>query len=82
MEIKTTYVSKLGYQPICTGIDESGNLVWDAKQKENWHLEMFPVPYRGDFKEQWTDFKTLSVDGFTTKDQEAIGNDFPFEEAA
>ncbi len=47
------YVSQEGYQPVCKGLDERGEFIWDVKMKEPWHLKMFPVRYKGDFSEQW-----------------------------
>jgi hypothetical protein len=49
----TVYISKEGWQPVCKGLDEHGNLIWDLQMKEPWHLKMFPVRYKGDFSEQW-----------------------------
>lgn len=52
-KINTTYVCKQGWQPTCQGIDVNGEIVWDLKMKEPWHLKMFPVNYGGDFKTEW-----------------------------
>jgi hypothetical protein len=51
--VSTVYIPKNGYQPICKGLDLEGELIWDLKMKEPWHLKMFPVHYTGDFSEQW-----------------------------
>lgn len=56
------YVSRRGYQPTCVGTDANGELIWELKMKEPWHLKMFPVPYGGDFTEQWM-WKTLQEKG-------------------
>jgi hypothetical protein len=50
--ISTVYISKRGYQPVCAGM-EKDILEWKFQMKEPWHLKMFPVPYGGDFSEQW-----------------------------
>jgi len=52
-KIDTVYRSTIGFQPYCAGTDATGELVWDKKIKEPWHLKMFPVHYGGDFRDQW-----------------------------
>jgi len=47
------YVPTAGYQPVCVGLDENGELLWRLQMKEPWHMKMFPVRYTGDFSEQW-----------------------------
>jgi hypothetical protein len=47
------YVCKQGWQPKCTGLDSKGELVWTLEMKEPWHQKMFPVPYKGDFSNEW-----------------------------
>jgi hypothetical protein len=51
--IAPVYVSKVGYQPVCAGVDPQGELLWDLQMKAPWHSKMFPVRYQGDFGEQW-----------------------------
>ncbi len=53
MDINTTYVCKKGWQPVCQGLDESGELVWQLEMKQPWHSKMFPVRYGGDFVMEW-----------------------------
>lgn len=47
------YIPKESYQPACAGFDKNGELVWHQKFKDAWQQKMFPMPYRGDFGEQW-----------------------------
>ncbi len=47
------YDPKERYQPICAGFDANGEIIWTLKPKEPWQTKMFPVPYRGDFNDQW-----------------------------
>lgn len=64
------YVCRRGYQPVVVSVDERGELVWGTQMKEPWHLKLFPVPYGGDFCEQWM-YKSLQEKGFDllTEDQ-------------
>ena len=41
-------------QPICAGVDESGELVWDDQAMELWQVrQLFYKQYGGDLGEQW-----------------------------
>lgn len=56
------YVSRRGYQPVCVGLDNNGQLVWEYQMKQPWHQKMFPVPYGGDFHVEWM-WKSLQEKG-------------------
>ncbi len=56
------YVSKRGYQPVCVGTDTNGELKWELRMKEPWQQKMFPIPYGGDFRNEWM-WKTLQEKG-------------------
>lgn len=60
--MKGIYVCKKGWQPVCVGMDQSGELVWELRMKEPWHQKMFPVKYGGDFGVQWM-YKSLQEKG-------------------
>lgn len=51
--MKTTTKSER-VQPVCTGVDERGELVWEGRAMEYWQMAMFPVRYAGDFLAHWT----------------------------
>jgi hypothetical protein len=40
-------------QPVCTGVDAKGELVWTRIAMPRWQMEMFRVPYVGDFMAYW-----------------------------
>lgn len=64
------YVCKRGYQPVHAGVDEHGEIIWELKTKEPWHLKMFPVPYGGDFGVQWM-WKTQQEKGYDWDGEDA-----------
>ncbi len=49
----TQYDPKDRYQPICLGLDATGEILWRFIAKEAWQTIMLPVQYRGDFSDQW-----------------------------
>lgn len=41
-------------QPICKGVNEQGELLWDSIPMEFWQIkQLFYKHYSGDFGEQW-----------------------------
>ncbi len=64
------YDPKDRYQPTFSGVDAKGEIVWTLQAKQTWHLEMFPVRYRGDFSEQWMRL-LLAENGFDWDIEEA-----------
>lgn len=44
-------------QPIVTGINALGELIWEIIEMPRWQMEMVRIPYHGDFAEHWM-FKT------------------------
>lgn len=65
------YVCRKGYQPVCVGSNDTGELIWEFRMKEPWQQKMFPIKYGGDFAVQWM-FKSLHEKGFEwSEDEEA-----------
>lgn len=40
-------------QPVCSGVDSNGELVWATQQMAEWQMRMFPIQYKGDFGVFW-----------------------------
>jgi hypothetical protein len=40
-------------QPVVTGVDKNGELIWGIVAMARWQMEMFRVKYYGDFMAFW-----------------------------
>lgn len=40
-------------EPVTTGVDDKGELVWGQAPMPRWKMEMFRVRYYGDFAAYW-----------------------------
>ena len=40
-------------QPVCVGVDKNGELMWKIVPMPRWQMEMFRIPYVGDFMAFW-----------------------------
>lgn len=69
------YVCRRGYQTVCVGVDDSGELIWEMRMREPWHLKMFPVPYGGDFAVEWM-YKSMQEKGVEWDSQEVVEQRF------
>lgn len=40
--------------PVCAGVDENGEIVWEIRPMERWQeILLFKKNYQGDFLNQW-----------------------------
>ncbi len=69
------YVSQRGYQPVCQGLDSTGELVWAMRMKAPWHQKMFPVSYGGDFAIEWM-YKSMFEKGIEWDSQDSVEQTF------
>lgn len=50
-------------QPVVTGVNAKGELIWTKRAMARWQMEMFRVRYYGDFMVHWMKRQMLDTMG-------------------
>jgi hypothetical protein len=51
-------------QPVVTGVNKKGELLWGFIDMPRWQMEMFRVRYYGDFMAHWIKQQFFNATGF------------------